>query len=84
MKKLFILIFLSSSLSYTQNAIVAAGNSNETIGSNLVRMQEFDTIIEEISLGTPTFEAPIEQPKPIIKKKTIWEKFIESLQKLFG
>ena len=72
---------LISNLS-AQSSIVASGNETYTIGEVFPIMQ---TIQEEkeVTLSTPKFEIPMEQPKPIVKKKTAWQKFIEAILKLF-
>ena len=78
MKAIILLLF--TSIMFSQSSVITAGNSNETFGSNLVRMQEFDTIIEEVSLGIPKYEIPIEQPKIAVKKKlTWWQKLIKAI-----
>lgn len=66
MKLLTLILF--TTILFSQNSIVAAGNSNITIGETFPIMQ---TIQEEkeVTLSTPKFEIPIEQPKTIIKKK---------------
>ena len=47
-------------------------------------MQTVDTIVVEVSLGTPTFELPEPpKPKPAAKKKSFFEKLIEAILKLF-
>jgi len=78
----FVLFF--TLLSFGQNSIVTAGNETETIGETFPIMQQVDTIINEVSLGVPTFELP-EQPKqqPIIKKKSFLQKLIEAIIKIF-
>lgn len=83
MKILILLLF--TTILFSQNSIVTAGNQTETFGENITRMQTFDTIVEEVSLGTPTFELP-EPPKPIIKKnpKTFLEKLIEFFKNLIN
>ena len=79
------MILLFVNMSFGQNSIVGAGNQNETFGANLVKMQEFDTIINEVSLGVPKYEYP-EQPKPIIKKKpkSFFKKIIEFFKNLIN
>lgn len=85
-KRTVIIVLLSFVVTfYGQNSVVASGNTFCTIGENLTRMQEFDTIITEVSLGTPTFEVPIEtSKKPIIKKKSFIQKIIEFFKKLIS
>ena len=82
--KLLILVLLFTTLSYSQNSIVAAGNKTETFGEVFPIMQQVDTLVNEVTLGTPTFELP-EPPKikPAAKKKSFFEKLIESILKLF-
>ena len=82
MKPLILLLF--TSILFAQESIVTAGNQTETFGENITRMQTFDTIVEEVTLGTPTFELP-EPPKqkPAAKKKSFFEKLIEAILKLF-
>lgn len=67
-----IIFFLLFNIGYCQNAIVAAGNENETFGETFPIMQQLDTIVE-VSLGVPKWEVPIEKPKPIKKKLTFWQ-----------
>ena len=82
MKLLTLLLF--TTILFSQNSIVTAGNQTETFGENITRMQTFDTIVEEVSLGTPTFELPEQpKPKPIIKKKSFLQKLIEAIIKIF-
>jgi len=84
MKSIIVLsLLLFTTIVFSQSSIVSGGNTSETFGEVFPSMQTFDTIVE-VNLGTPIFEVPIVQPKPVVKKKTIWQKFIESLQKLFG
>ena len=76
--KLLILI-LFTNISIAQNSIVSGGNNNETFGEVFPIMQSVDTIVE-VSLGIPTFEHPIKQPKPIVKNKlTWWQKLLKSI-----
>ena len=77
-----ITLLLFSTILFAQSSIVAAGSSNITIGEVFPIMQ---TIQEEkeVTLSTPKFEIPIEQPKQIIKKKTFFQRLIEALKKLF-
>lgn len=77
-----IILILFTTVLFSQNSFVAAGNSNETFGENITRMQEFDTIVKEVSLGVPKFETPIEKPKPIVKKKLSW--WQKLLKAIFG
>ena len=81
--KLIILI-LFTNFSIAQNSIVSGGNTNETFGENITRMQTFDTIVNEVSLGVPSYEFP--KPKPIIKKKpkSFFEKIIEFFKSLIN
>lgn len=78
--KLIILLF--TCLSFAQSSIVTAGSSNITIGETFPIMQ---TIQEEneVTLSTPKFEIPIEQPKIVKKKLTIFDKIINLIKKLF-
>jgi len=77
--KTAIVVFLFTIISFGQSGIVAAGgnaqNISYTIGAGLVELQI--PVIEEVTLGTPTFEVP-EPPKPIVKKKlTFWQKILK-------
>jgi len=73
----YLILILLTTLTFAQSSIVASGNSNITIGEVFPIMQQVDTIVEEVSLGTPTFEVP-EPPKPIVKKKlTFWQKILK-------
>jgi len=78
----FILLILFVNLSIAQSSIVACGNKDITIGEVFPIMQ---TIQEEkeVSLSTPKFEIPIEQPKIVKKKLTIFDKIINLIKKLF-
>jgi len=38
---------------------------------------------KEVTLSTPKFEVPIEQPKIVKKKLTIFDKIINLIKKLF-
>ena len=84
-RKYSFMILLFVNLNFAQNSIVAAANQNETFGENITRMQSFDTIVEEVSLGVPKYEYP-EQPKPIIKKKpkSFFKKIIEFFKNLIN
>ena len=85
MKILILLLF--TTILFSQNSIVTAGNENYTIGETFPIMQQVDTIINEVSLGTPTFELPEPpKPKPIIKKKpkSFFEKIIEFFKNLIN
>ena len=80
------LIILFSFAVNAQSGIVVAGNTQNnisyTIGGGLVELQI--PIVEEVTLSTPKFEVPIEQLKPIVKKKlTIFDKIINLIKKLF-
>ena len=78
----FVLFF--TLLSFGQNSIVTAGNENYTIGETFPIMQQVDTIVNEVSLGVPTFELPEPpKPKPAAKKKSFFEKLIYAILKLF-
>ena len=79
----FMILFFVN-ISFGQNSIVAASNENETFGENITRMQTFDTIVNEVSLGVPSYEFPT--PKPIIKKKpkSFFEKIIEFFKSLIN
>jgi len=78
-----IVVFLFTTILFAQSSIVASGSSNITIGEVFPIMQ---TIQEEkeVTLSTPKFEIPIEKPKPIIKKKSFFEKLIEFIKKLIN
>lgn len=84
MKLLTLLLF--STILFSQSSIVPAGgnaqNISYTIGGGLVELQI--PIVEEVTLGTPTFELP-EPPKqkPAAKKKSFFEKLIDAILKLF-
>lgn len=82
---MFLLLFFASSIAVAQEAIVAGGNATETFGETFPIMQTDLSDYSEVSLGVPTFEVPIAvpEPKPIVKKKSPWQKFIEALKKLF-
>lgn len=79
MKLLILLLF--TTILFAQSSIVPAGgnakNISYTIGAGLVELQI--PIVEEVTLGTPTFEVPEPpKPKPIIKKKlTFWQKILK-------
>ena len=66
---------------YAQIAIIAAGNQTETIGEVFPIMQQ--DAKNYVPLGVPKFEIHIEQPKPIVKKKSLWQKIILILKNLF-
>jgi len=67
-------IFMLSISCLGQSSIIAGGKENFTIGETFPLMQQVDTIVQEVSLSVPKFEIPIEQPKPIVKKKlTFWQ-----------
>ena len=78
-------VLLFTSLSFGQSGIVVAGNTQNnisyTIGAQLVELQI--PIVEEVTLSTPKFEVPIEQPKIVKKKLTIFDKIINLIKKLF-
>ena len=81
MKLLTLLLF--TTILFSQSSIVASGNSNITIGEVFPIMQTIEKE-KEVTLSTPKFEIPIEQPKPIVKKKlTIFDKIINLIKKLF-
>jgi hypothetical protein len=62
---------------YAQIAIIAAGNTTETIGEVFPIMQTIAK--KDVPLNVPKFEVPIEQP--IVKKKlTFWQRIL----KMFG
>lgn len=78
-----IILLLFTTILFSQESIVAAGNQSETIGEVFPIMQQVDTIIQ-VSLETPTFELPEPpKPKPAAKKKSFFEKLIEAILKLF-
>ena len=58
------------SIAFSQSSIVAAGNANETFGETFPIMQK------EVTLNVPKYEIPIEPPKPIVKKQSLWQKII--------
>ena len=71
-------IFMLSISCLGQGAIIAAGKENFTIGETFPLMQQVDTVIQEVSLGVPRFEMPIEQPNPVGKKKlTFWQMILK-------
>ena len=77
MKLLILLLF--TTILFAQSSIVPAGgnakNISYTIGAGLVELQI--PIVEEVTLGTPTFEVP-EPPKPTVKKKlTFWQRILK-------
>jgi len=77
MKKLILLLF--TSIAFAQSSIVAGGSSNITIGEIFPIMQTIEEE-KEVSLSVPKFETPIEQPKPIVKKKlTWWQKLLKAI-----
>jgi len=77
-----IIIILSTTICFAQSSIVASGNSTYTVGEVFPIMQQ-DIKPNEVSLGVPTFEVPVPEPKPIVKKKSLLQKIIELLLKLF-
>ncbi len=80
-----IILLLCTTILSAQGGVVVAGktqnNVSYTIGAGLVELQ-IPVIEEEVSLGVPKFEIPIEKPKPIIKKKSFIEKLIDFFKKL--
>lgn len=76
---------LSKTCCFSQSAIIASGTNDYTIGEVFPIMQQVQKT-EEVSLGLPTFEIPIDQskPKPIVKKKSLFEKIIEFIKKLIN
>lgn len=80
MKLITILLFTTILLG--QNSIVASGSSNITIGEVFPIMQTIEEE-NEVTLSTPKFEIPIEQPKIVKKKLTIFDKIINLIKKLF-
>lgn len=82
MKLLTLLLF--TTILFSQESIVAAGNQTETFGEAFPIMQQVDTLVVEVPLGVPTFELPEPpKPKPAAKKKSFFEKLIEAILKLF-
>lgn len=76
-----IIVFLFTTLSYSQSGIVASGHDNYTVGAGLVELQI--EVEKEVTLSIPKFEIPIEPEKPkAIKKKSFLEKIIEFIKKL--
>lgn len=80
-----LLLLLFTSVCFGQLSIVSAGNQTETIGEVFPIMQTVIKKKEEVSLGTPKFEIPTEEPKKVIKEKpkTFLEKLILIFKKLF-
>lgn len=76
------LILLFSFAVNAQSSIVASGSSNITIGETFPIMQTIEEE-KEVTLSTPKFEIPIEQPKIVKKKLTIFDKIINLIKKLF-
>jgi hypothetical protein len=79
MKKILFLLFIN--LSYCQSSIIASGSKEYTIGETFPIMQQVEKIEE--TLGVPKFELPEPSVKPIAKKKTLLEKIIDLLKKIF-
>lgn len=63
-----------------QSSIVASGCANYTVGEVFHIMQQ-DLKQKEISLSVPTYT--IEQPKPIVQKRSFWQKLILTIKNLF-
>lgn len=69
--------------SYSQTSINSGGDANITIGEVFPIMRT-DIKPKEVSLGIPKFETTIDLPKPIVeKKKSLWQKILLIIKKLF-
>lgn len=78
------LLLLFTTILFSQNSIVTAGNENYTIGETFPIMQQIDTVID-VSLSVPKYEIPAEQPKlKPAKKKSFIEKLLEFIKQLFN
>ncbi len=64
-----------------QVAIVASSHASYTIGEVFPIMQTVQK--ESVSLGVPKYEIPIESPKPVAKKESLWQKIVLIIKKLF-
>jgi hypothetical protein len=63
-----------------QSSIIASGCDTYTVGETFPIMQQ-DLKQKEAALSIPTYT--IEQPKPIVKKQTFWQKLKLIIKKLF-
>lgn len=81
--KIIIILLLFTSISFSQRAIVAGGNQNETFGEVIPLMQQIDTTVVEVSLGLPTHQIPELPKKEVVKKKSLFQKIIEAISNLF-
>jgi len=79
---ILMLVMLFSQQSKAQNSIVSGGNSIETFGENITRIQTFDTVVQ-VNLNNPKWEYPTETPKPI-KKKSLFEKILDFIKQLIN
>ena len=75
-----LILFLMCNIAFSQSSIVAAGNATETFGETFPIMQNAQ---KEVTLSVPKYEMPIEPPKPIVKKQSLWQKIILIIKKLF-
>lgn len=82
------MLLMFTIMSSAQSSIVSAGGETEkisyTLGNNLVELQI--PVVKEVSLSTPTFEVPVEshKPKPNTKRKSLFEKIVDFIKKLFN
>lgn len=75
---------LFTTVIFAQSSIVVSGHECYTVGDTFQVIQTVDTIITEVSLGIPKWEVSIETPKPIVKKKNIFDRILEFIKKLIN
>jgi len=78
-----LLTILLVTVMFSQKSIIASGTNDYTIGETFPIMQS-DMKQKEVSLSIPKYDYLIEEPKKIIKKKTLFERLIEFIKKLIN